>query len=68
MLSLLLLENLIKDNCFKHTEEKIYDIIIFLCEILLQIVKTTMQNKIISSEKDVIGTVFFGTVSFLLFF
>ncbi|KAK3779917.1 hypothetical protein RRG08_054170 [Elysia crispata] len=32
-----------------------------LFQLCLKIVKTTMQNKIISSEKDVIGTVFFGT-------
>ncbi|GFS25608.1 X-ray repair cross-complementing protein 5-like [Elysia marginata] len=32
-----------------------------LFQLTLKIVKTTMQNKIISSEKDVIGTVFFGT-------
>ncbi|CAL1529577.1 unnamed protein product [Lymnaea stagnalis] len=28
----------------------------------LKVVKSTMQNKIISSEKDLIGTVFYGTV------
>ncbi|RUS91305.1 hypothetical protein EGW08_000919 [Elysia chlorotica] len=33
-----------------------------LFQLCLKIVKTTMQNKIISSERDVIGTVFFGTV------
>ena len=29
---------------------------------LLQCCKTTLQNKIISSEKDLVGIVFFGTV------
>ncbi|KAH9491851.1 X-ray repair cross-complementing protein 6 [Bulinus truncatus] len=32
-----------------------------LFKLCLQVVKSTMQNKIISSEKDLIGTVFFGT-------
>ncbi|XP_059150749.1 X-ray repair cross-complementing protein 6-like [Physella acuta] len=32
-----------------------------LFQLCLQAVKSTIQNKIISSEKDLIGTVFFGT-------
>ena len=33
-----------------------------------QAAKTTMQNKIISSERDLIGIVFFGTVSISIYF
>ena len=38
-------------------------LLLFVLLLLLQCIRSVLLNKIISSDKDVVGVVFFGTVS-----